>query len=216
MKRKGVEYTSRARAVLPGFELRFNKKALRDAIPVDIGFANINEHPEGRVEGILYEIVDDCLTKLDESERYPEHYDRIGVTVEVDGVPIASFAYQARPDKIAEGLKPSRNYLNHLLAAVDFLSREYYDALDRSQTYEAGCASCGKVAEIVFIKEDDRFHMICQSCREARLIWGDARGRKLTVAETKAVMQELVLGGQGFDSINDLIRQAIDAKIIDP
>ena len=43
MKRKGVSFTSRQRAVLRGFRLLFNKKATRASLPEDIGFANINE-----------------------------------------------------------------------------------------------------------------------------------------------------------------------------
>jgi hypothetical protein len=69
---------------------------------------------------------------------------------------------------------------------------------------------------VVFIKENDRLYMLCQSCREARLMWGDVRGRAFTVVETEAVMKQLVLGGKGFSSMNELISEAIAARIIDP
>ena len=59
-------------------------------------------------------------------------------------------------------------------------------------------------------------YMVCQSCREARLMWGDVRGRAFTVVETEAVMKQLVLGGKGFSSMNELIREAIEERIIDP
>jgi gamma-glutamylcyclotransferase (GGCT)/AIG2-like uncharacterized protein YtfP len=194
----------------------FNKKAMRVSLPDGIGFANINEDADGVVEGILYEIADGDLPRLDESERYPDHYDRIDVTVEGDAGRQRCFAYRAQPDKVCAGLKPSRNYLNHILAAGDFLSRQYHEALDKSQAYEGDCSCCGKSTEVVFIKEDDRLYMVCQSCREARLMWGDVRGRPLTVVETGAVMKHLVLGGKGFPSMHELIREAIAAKIIDP
>jgi gamma-glutamylcyclotransferase (GGCT)/AIG2-like uncharacterized protein YtfP len=216
MKRKGVSYTSRQRAVLRGFRLLFNKQAMRASLPTGIGFANINEHANGTVEGILYEIADQDLGRLDESERYPDHYDRIDVTVEADTGHERCFTYRAQPDKVCAGLKPSRNYLNHILAAGDFLSSQYYEALDKSQAYEGDCACCGKLTEVVFIKEDDRLYMVCQSCREARLVWGDVRGRAFTVVETGAVMKHLVLGGEGFSSMHELIREAIEARIIDP
>jgi len=216
MKRKGVRFTSRRRAVLRGFRLLFNKKAMRGNLPEDIGFANINEDADATVEGILYEIVDDDLERLDRSERYPDHYDRIDVTVESDAGRHRCCTYRAQPDKIREGLKPSRNYLNHILAAGDFLSRQYHEALDKSQAYESDCFCCGKSTEVVFIKEDDRLYMLCQPCREARLVWGDVRGRALSVVETEAVMKKLVLGGKGFPSMNALIREAIAARIIDP
>jgi gamma-glutamylcyclotransferase (GGCT)/AIG2-like uncharacterized protein YtfP len=216
MKRKGVSFTSRQRAVLRGFRLLFNKKAMRASLPEGIGFANINEDTDGSVEGILYEIPDEDLERLDRSERYPDHYDRIDVTVEADADHERCYTYRAQPDKVCTGLKPSRNYLNHILAAGDFLSRQYYEALDKSQAYEGDCACCGKLTEVVFIREDDRLYMVCQSCREARLVWGDVRGRAFTVVETGAVMKHLVLGGRGFPSINELIQEAIAARIIDP
>ena len=216
MKRKGVSFTSRRRAVLRGFRLLFNKKAMRGNLPEDIGFANINEDADGIVEGILFEILDEDLERLDRSERYPDHYDRIDVSVETDAGHQRCCTYRAQPDKVRAGLKPSRNYLNHILAAGDFLSKQYYEALDKSQAYEGDCVCCGKLTEVVFIKENDRLYMVCQSCREARLVWGDVRGRALTVVETGAVMKQLVLGGRGFPSMNELIREAIAVRIIDP
>jgi gamma-glutamylcyclotransferase (GGCT)/AIG2-like uncharacterized protein YtfP len=216
MKRKGVSFTSRERAVLRGFRLLFNKRAMRASLPEGIGFANINEDADGTVEGILYELGDDDLERLDSSERYPDHYDRIEVTVESDTGHHRCCTYRAQPDKVCTGLKPSRNYLNHILAAGDFLSRQYHEALDKSQAYEGDCACCGKLTEVVFIREDERLYMVCQSCREARLMWGDVRGRAFTVVETGAVMKHLVLGGRGFSSMNELIGQAIAERIIDP
>jgi gamma-glutamylcyclotransferase (GGCT)/AIG2-like uncharacterized protein YtfP len=216
LEKKGVAWTARKRAVLPGYRLLFNKKALRPRIPEGIGFANVNEDPEGTVEGILYDIRDEHLGRLDESERYPDHYGRVEVTVETDDGPERCQTYQAQPDKIAEHLKPSRNYINHILAAKDFLSWQYFEALDQSQVYRGECAVCHEENEVVFQSEGEHIHMLCQPCREARLVWGDARGRKLTVAETEAVMRHVARAGEGFGSIRELIRAAIDARIIDP
>jgi hypothetical protein len=47
-------------------------------------------------------------------------------------------------------------------------------------------------------------------------MWGDVRGRAFTVVETEAVMKQLVLGGKGYSSMNELISEAIAARIIDP
>ena len=215
MKKKGVRFESRQHAVLPGYRLLFNKKALREKLPPDIGFANINIAPGGTVEGILYEILDDDLGLLDESERHPDHYMRIEITVETKEAVVQCATYQACPDKIASGLKPSRNYLNHILSAKDFLSWQYFEALDKSQTYRGECACCLTTCEVVFIKEEDLLHMLCQPCREARLVWGETRGHRLTVAETGAVMTQLVQGSSGFPSIQELIEEAIAARIID-
>jgi len=216
MEKKGVGFSSRKRAVLPGFRLEFNKRALREKLPDSIGFANIERAPDGAVEGVLYEIADADLPKLDESERYPGHYDRIIVVVETESQRQECWAYRAQPDKTAEGLSPSRNYLNHILAARDFLSRQYFDALDKSQTYTGECASCHQMGEVLFLKEQDRMHTLCQPCLEARTMWGDARGRRLTVPETEAVMTGLVASGEGFPSVAAIVKEAIARKLIDP
>lgn len=216
MKRKEVEYSSRARASLDGYRLRFNKKATRPGLPEGVGFANVSEDPGGRVEGILYDITDEHLERLDVSERYPDHYVRIDVTVQTADGSRPCFTYQAHPDKVARGLRPSRNYLNHILAGGDFLSRQYYDALDKALTYEAECAVCRKVGVVTFIRERERLHMLCQPCRESRIVWGDVRGRRLTVEETEAITTHLLRDGRGFPSLRDLIREAIETKVIDP
>lgn len=216
MARKGVEYSSRRHAVLQGYRLLFNKKALRDSLPKNIGFASIVEAPGEAVEGILYDIVEDHLQPLDESERYPDHYDRIEVHVEIEGDEIPCFAYKAQPDKVASGLRPSRNYLNHILSAKDFLSVQYFNALDGSQTYEDDCHCCGNKTEVIFIREKASLFMLCQPCREARLVWGDAVGRQLTVDESREVMRQLVMGKEGYSSIPDLITAAIAKKLITP
>ncbi len=216
MKRKGVEFTSRQRAVLRGYRLKFNKKSLRDALPDSIGFANINADLEGVVEGVLYEIVDAHQGILDESERYPDHYDRITVEVETETGNHECSAYSAQPDKTADGLVPSRNYLNHILTARDFLSQQYFEALDKSATHTGECFCCRITGEVFFLKEFEQMYTLCQSCREARTVWGDVRGRKLSVPETEAVMSGLVANGKGFPSLQALVGEAIDLKLIDP
>lgn len=216
LEKKGVHFTTRERATLSGYRLLFNKKSLRESLPENIGFANINEDPEGSVEGILYDIVDEHLPLLDASERYPEHYGRVEVTVTSDSGETVCCAYKAQPDKVAEGLVPSRNYLNHILSARDFLSQQYFEALDKSQTYHADCVCCGKLGEVIFLRENTRMYMLCQPCREAQLVWGDVRGRRLSVPEAAAVMKTLVQGGAGYDSIQALIAEAVATKIIDP
>jgi gamma-glutamylcyclotransferase (GGCT)/AIG2-like uncharacterized protein YtfP len=190
--------------------------ALRESIPATIGFANIEPAPESCVEGVLYDIQDECLDKLDASERYPDHYDRISVTVDTDGESHVCWTYQAQQDKTADGLVPSRNYLNHILTAKDFLSLQYFEALDQAQTYRGECACCHQTSEAIFIREGDSLSMACQPCREARLLWGDARGRRLTIAETEAVMCQLILGGDGFASVQALIAEAVRRELIEP
>jgi len=215
LARKDVRFHARTRATLSGYRLRFNKKALRERLPEDVGFANIEVASGAAVEGVLYDLEPEDRDRLDESERYPDHYERIDVVVETDAGEVACFAYRACADKTAEGLRPSRNYVNHILEASDFLSHAYFEAVESFQTYTGPCISCQQTQEVIFLREGERIYMLCQPCREARLRWGSTRGRKLSVRETAAVMQ-LVRERGGFPSIQALIDEAIALRIIDP
>lgn len=209
MQRKQVRYTSRRRATLHDFRLLFNKRSERELLPDAIGFANVNDHTGGFVEGILYEIVAADLGTLDASERHPEHYDRIEVIVETDIGPVDCWVYQAQSDMTADGLVPSRNYLNHILAGREFLSDQYYAALDSSRTYSGHCGMCRRNGEVLFVREADQMHTLCHPCREARTLWSDVHGRQLTVSEAETIMRDLVLNSHGFDSLQELINEAI-------
>jgi hypothetical protein len=124
------------------------------------------------------------------------------------------WAYQAKPEMIANGLVPSRNYLNHILAGREYLSHQYFDALDQSQTYADDCVCRGRNGEVIFVQESDLLHTLCQSCREARIVWGDALGRLMTIPETGVLMTQLVMQGPGFSSIQELVNEAIARKLI--
>lgn len=50
----------------------------------------------------------------------------------------------------------------------------------------------------------------------SQIVWGDVRGRGLTVAETETVMTGLVMNSSGFESIEALIEEAIARKLIEP
>jgi len=136
MEKRGVTIFSMQKARLEGFKLVFNKISSGSS---NQGYANIVKDPDGAVEGILYEIndSDSDISKLDKYEGYPEHYRRIKVTVMLDnGQAVSAVTYVANLDKIRDGLKPSKEYLNHLLAAKDFFSPEYYEKLKATETID--------------------------------------------------------------------------------
>jgi cation transport regulator ChaC len=134
MEKRGVTIFSMQRARLEGFRLAFNKVASRRE---NEGYANIVEDPEGVVEGVLYEIKDSDIKELDFYEGCPCHYLRIKVTVKLDnGQEVTAVTYVANPDKIRDGLKPSKEYLNHLLAGKDYLSPEYFERLKATETID--------------------------------------------------------------------------------
>jgi gamma-glutamylcyclotransferase len=216
MARKELSYNVRQAATLDGYGLRFNKRSLRALLPDLIGFANIVVAAEEKVEGVLYEMSDQLLDRLDTLERHPEHYQRIEVTVQTNEGPLACYTYHAQPDKIAEGLIPSRNYINHMLAVCDLLSPTYRDRLDRLETYAGECAACHQVTKLLFHKEAERMFVLCAPCLEAKGIWGDTLGRPFTVLDTEAVMGHLRKTGRAYQSIPELIADVVDLGLVEP
>ena len=141
MRDREIGFLTREHAVLGGWRLKFNKVAFRN--PKE-GYANIVKDEEGIVEGVLYEIRESDLSnresdlsKLDGYEGHPKHYKRTKVKVKLDnGREVEAITYIAQKDKIREGLKPTREYLNHLLKGCDILSEEYCEKLKRWETLD--------------------------------------------------------------------------------
>ncbi len=102
------------------------------------GYANIVPDDSGLVEGALYDIDATSLPRLDKCEGYPKHYLKIPIKVLLpsDGHEVCAITYIANPDKIRSGLKPTKEYLGHLLAGKDILSKGYFDWLKRMETLD--------------------------------------------------------------------------------
>jgi len=134
MKQRGIKFTQREWAILKNWRLEFNKIASRN--PKE-GYANIVRDSNEAVEGVLYEISEKDVKKLDKWEGYPTHYDRTIVKVNLkDGREIDALVYIAQPDKVRNGLKPTREYLAHLLKGCDLLSKEYCEILRKIEVLD--------------------------------------------------------------------------------
>jgi len=132
MRKRGVKFFSREHAILEGWKLVFNKISSRNS---NIGFANIVKDESSVVEGILYEITEEGLKTLDEYEGVPSDYQRIEVEVRKNnGEIVKAEVYVANPRKVKDGLKPSKEYLSHLLKGCDLLSSEYRKKLSEIAT----------------------------------------------------------------------------------
>ena len=132
MLQRGLNFTSRQFAKLEGYKLVFNKKSDKQGM-----VANIEQSKTDSVEGVLYEFPDNEIKNLDSIEGYPNHYDRIKIIVlSKDDTPTEATTYIAKQDKIVNGLYPKKEYLSHLLAGQDILSKEYFDNLSKTKTYD--------------------------------------------------------------------------------
>ena len=215
VEKKGIRLFNRQAAILLDYELVFNKKSIRFHLPPEIGFANLQPNPEAIVEGGIYDIDEKDLPLLDKTERYPEHYKKLDIVVQVgDEGEISAFTYQAQKDKIDHNLIPSRNYINHILRARRILSQEYCNRLENLKTYNSECACCHKESEVLFLKELEQMFVLCAPCYESKMIWGDVRGRPFTVLDTEAVVQHILSSNKGYSNLRELVDSAIKLKLI--
>jgi len=131
MKGRNINFSSRKFAKLFDYKLVFNKKAKNG----NYTYANIIESKNDFIEGSLYEFPDNEIIHLDQAEGYPNHYDKKIVEVtDLENNLIEATTYIAKKDKIVIGLKPQREYLNHILAGRDILTDEYYANLSKTET----------------------------------------------------------------------------------
>ena len=130
----GAYFRSRKPLELRGFTLTFNKISSR--IP-GAGVANIVPDEKGSVEGILYTITWRGIYNLDIFEGYPTEYERINLkldtAIETEETIVT---YIARPERVYDGLSPTREYMRHLLIAGPDLSASYYEELKTIRTLD--------------------------------------------------------------------------------
>jgi gamma-glutamylcyclotransferase (GGCT)/AIG2-like uncharacterized protein YtfP len=126
MAGRNCKIFSARKGILKDFDISFNK---RSKSLINTGFANVKESPGMYVEGVLYEIDTESLGMLDKCEGYPRHYNRTQKTIHTDQGEELAEVYIANTDWVTEGLKPSKEYLAHLLEAKDILSDVYFNRL---------------------------------------------------------------------------------------
>jgi len=143
LRAKGVEPRESARAVLPGWQLRFN---VQHFFRHEGGVGNIEHtgNPEDAVLGVLHECPDEALALLDDAEAYGHGYDRIEVEVVPNNVDsghrVPALTYVGMSEFIDNSCLPSRRYLNIVLegACEAGLDEDYRQALARQPVHEAG------------------------------------------------------------------------------
>jgi len=134
MTARGIHFSACQAAQLLGYRLHFNKKNLGSNSDA---FANICPSENCITEGVLYEITDAEIARLDKAEGCPTHYYRTELQVHTnEGSLIPAQVYIATADMVDNGLNPARNYLQHLLEAKAFLSPAYYEWLKNTVVAE--------------------------------------------------------------------------------
>lgn len=130
----GVAAGERIAGRLDGWRLVFNKVA---RTPEGAGVGNIVLVAGGAVHGTLNALPAEGLAILDRFEGVATgHYERRTVqVVRADtNVPVEAVTYVAL--KVADGLRPTREYLCYLLAGRDLLPARYVDWLAATPTLD--------------------------------------------------------------------------------
>jgi gamma-glutamylcyclotransferase len=127
LRPKGVALGLRVGGRLDGWRLAFNKIA---RAPKGAGAGNIVVAPGNVVHGTLNELPSAGLDVLDVWEGVAVgHYERRTLpAVRADtGEAVEAITYVAL--LVGEGLRPTRDYLGHLLAGRDLLPADYWERL---------------------------------------------------------------------------------------
>jgi len=104
--------------------------ALPDYRLVFRGVADIEPRTGSAVQGVLWDITDECERSLDRFEGYPNHYTKEYFAVSVDGCPFTAMFYTMQQktfappsysyrETIRQGYKDNCLPLSYLLAAID-------------------------------------------------------------------------------------------------
>jgi cation transport regulator ChaC len=134
LRPKGVAHGLRVGGRLDGWRLTFDKIA---RAPKGAGAGNIVVAPGEVVHGTLNEMPSAGLDVLDVWEGVAGgHYERRTVpVVRADtGNTVEAITYVAL--LVGEGLRPTRDYLSHLLAGRDLLPADYWQRLRATPTLD--------------------------------------------------------------------------------
>jgi gamma-glutamylcyclotransferase len=99
------------RARLPSHRFAFNKRSSDGT-----GKANVIPDVHSEVWGVVYRCSPEAMNELDLCEGSPKHYTSEPVIVFLDsGEKVDAVAYVARSERVQEGLRPTADYLQHIL-----------------------------------------------------------------------------------------------------
>lgn len=128
-------------AILPDYKVMFHKTNWSHP---DAGYANIVPAPGSHICGVVYCMSPEGIAALDHFEKTPTHYTRQEVTARTFdpskhdnlGEPISAQAYFAVSDVCRDGLKPTREYMNHLCSRKGEMPDYYQSQLEAVDAHD--------------------------------------------------------------------------------
>lgn len=150
MRARGIVFTAALAGWMPGFGLRFDKRAHGKQ---HVAYANIAYAPQECVEGVLYQL--NCaedIGLMDPFEGSPYRYSREIFSVRSrNDQRINAWVYVANRALLADGLLPERRYLDHLLAGQPWQSESYHRWLQAQPCIDSQASNSGdKVDGLIF------------------------------------------------------------------
>jgi len=132
IKQSGLEYEAAFSVSLSAYKLVFNKIPLDNGGKENLGLANIEPIPGnlGMMEGVLYEMLEENLPKLDALYHHPEEYQRKKMRfTKHDFNFVNGVVYIAQKDRTKKGLLPSKDMLKAYKGCRKILTKLYLSKL---------------------------------------------------------------------------------------
>ena len=132
IKKTGLKYEAAFSVSLSAYKLVFNKIPVDNGGKENLGHANISPIPDnlGMMDGILYEMLEENLPKLDALYQHPDEYQRKKMRfTRHDFQFVDGFVYIAQKHRTKSGLLPSKEMLKSYKGCRKILSKLYLSKL---------------------------------------------------------------------------------------
>ena len=136
-KEKGFEYIDKVTVTLSAQRIVFNRLPLEGEGIEGQGLPNIAPTPDnaGMMEGMLYDMYDTFLPKLDEFHGYPKECNRKVMDLNAhDFHTVRGIVYFAQPDRIGDKLKPSKALMKLFRKSRKEMTMLYFARLMNTRT----------------------------------------------------------------------------------
>lgn len=138
-REQGLDYVDKLAVTLSAQRVVFNKIPSDENAPEGLGLSNIEPTPDnaGMTVGVMYEMDDSYLPRLDEIHQAPQEYQRKVMRFNKhDFAMMNGFLYIARPEKIQFNLKPDKATMQILRKAKKELPMLYFSRLMGTKTID--------------------------------------------------------------------------------
>ena len=136
-KEMGFEYIEKNTVTLSAQRIFFNRLPPEGKCIKDQGLPNIEPTPDnaGMMEGVLYEMQDTFLPKLDAFHGYPKECNRKLMNLNRhDFITVRGIVYFAQPDNLGEKLKPSKALMKLFRKSRKEMTMLYFARLMNTRT----------------------------------------------------------------------------------